>query len=145
MKFPPHPSPQRWFAGVLLRFCAALLLLFPGTLRAFNFTVTNLNDSGNGSLRGAIESAKSLAGADSISFGVTGTITLTSGELVIDEDLTINGPGAASLIIARSDAAGTPEFRIFRVDGTSSTNRVICSISGLTIRNGHSGAAGGGI
>ena len=67
---------------------------------------------------------------DTISFAVTGTITLTSAELAIAHSITINGPGANILAVARSSAGGTPLFRIF--DITSGT----VSISGLTISNG---------
>src|SRR5262249_25417647 len=58
------------------------------------FTVTNLLDSGDGSLRAAVAAANANPGADSIDFAVTGTITLTSGELDITDSVTINGPGA---------------------------------------------------
>ena len=60
------------------------------------FVVTNLNDSGPGSLRQAILSANANSpAADTINFqaGLTGTITLTSGELAITDSVTINGPG----------------------------------------------------
>ena len=57
-------------------------------------TVTNLNDSGPGSLRQAIADATP---AETIDFAVTGKITLTSGELVINKDLTLIGPGATNL------------------------------------------------
>ncbi len=43
-----------------------------------SFTVANLNDSGNGSLRQAITNANANAGADNIVFDVSGTIQLTS-------------------------------------------------------------------
>jgi len=87
-------------------------------------TVTNLNDNGPGSLRAALQT-----GGD-IDFAVTGTITLTSGELVVNQPTTIAGPGAEQLTIMRSGAEGTPAFRVFRVQGSQVT------ISGLTVRNG---------
>ena len=50
------------------------------TAYAATFTVTNLNDSGPGSLRQAILDANAAAGDDTIVFqsGLSGTITLTS-------------------------------------------------------------------
>src|SRR5207245_6667592 len=56
------------------------------------YAVCNTNDSGHGSLRQAILDASA---GDTINFApsVT-TITLTSGELVIDKYMTINGTGA---------------------------------------------------
>src|SRR4028118_1654052 len=62
---------------------------YRGTLATI--TVTNNNDSGPGSLRNAIASA---AAGDTIIFAsslASKTITLTSGELVIKKDLTIDG------------------------------------------------------
>ncbi len=49
------------------------------------FGVTNLNDSGDGSLRQAIIDSNSTPGPNEIDFaaGLSGTITLTSGELII--------------------------------------------------------------
>jgi len=120
------------FVGVL-----ALLLALAGSnppvAHAATLTVTNTNDSGPGSLRQAIADA---ASGDIIAFapGLTGTITLTSGELSINKDLTIIGPGAASLAISGNNASRV--FRIF--------NGVTVSIYGVTIRNGNA-ADGGGI
>ena len=57
-------------------------------------TVTTTNDSGAGSLRQAIIDSLQT---DTINFdsSLNGqTITLTSGQLLIDKDLTITGPGA---------------------------------------------------
>src|SRR5437899_9242072 len=56
-------------------------------------TVTNTNDSGAGSLRQAIADANH---DDTIDFdaSVTGTITLTSGQLLVNHSVTISGPGA---------------------------------------------------
>jgi uncharacterized repeat protein (TIGR01451 family) len=101
--------------------------------------VTNNLDSGPGSLRQAIHDA--CVGGN-ITFDmtqVTSPITLTSAELPISRDLTIQGPGANLLSIQRSTAIGTPIFRIFNIGSSTVT------ISGLTIANGNAadGAVGG--
>lgn len=62
--------------------------------------VTNTNDTGDGSLRYEITNASA---DDVITFdpSLNGqTITLTGGEIDIDKPLTIDGPGAALLIIS---------------------------------------------
>src|SRR6267142_595410 len=83
--------------------------------------VSNTLDHGPGSLRDAIASA---APGDTIQASVGGAITLTGGPLVVRQDLSIVGPGAASLTIAGSGAS-----RVFTVDVA------IVSISGVTIIN----------
>lgn len=100
------------------------------------FNVTSLADAGAGSLRQAITSANGAAGADTIQFqGVAGTITLTTGELAITDDVSIVGPGNVTV---NGNATG----RVFNVNPGAATDRV--SISGLTITNG-SAVSGGGI
>jgi len=89
-------------------------------------TVTNTNDSGPGSLRQALADAND---GDTITFAVTGIIGLTSGELVINRNITISGPGANLLAVSR--AANAAPFRIFHV---MLGHTVI--IEGLTISNG---------
>src|SRR5436305_526739 len=60
-------------------------------------------------LRQAIATA---ASGDTINFaGGISTITLTSGELVINKSLTISGPGMNLLTVQRSNSASN--FRIF--------------------------------
>src|SRR5438093_640185 len=63
------------------------------------FPVTTLNDAGGGSLRQAVLNANATAGADTITFqpGLTGPVTLTSGELLVTDSVTITGPGAGVL------------------------------------------------
>jgi predicted outer membrane repeat protein len=98
-------------------------------------TVTNNLDSGNGSLRADISKAHNR---DTIVFAPSldgQTITLTSGELVINQKLTIQGPGASQLTISGGNTS-----RVFEVDG-SSTNVIL---SGLTITQG-SATVGGAI
>jgi len=102
--------------------------------------VTNLSDSGAGSLRQAISDA---ASGTIIFLTNTGTLTLTSGQLTISNSLSIVGPGATKLAIS-----GNNNSRVF--DITSGGDVSIC---GLTIHDGQAanggtgvaGASGGGI
>ena len=87
-------------------------------------TVTTLADNGAGSLRQAI--AGSWNG-DVIVFATNGNLTLTSGEIVITNSLTLTGPGATNLAISGNNAS-----RVFNI---SSTNAVV-TIADVTICNG---------
>ena len=118
--------------------------------------VSNTNDSGPGSLRQALADASD---GDVITFNFArpasnapagGTIiTLTSGELVVDKNVTISGPGADVLEVTRDNMA--MPFRIFHVTaGLARAGEapdlapIGVTIEGITISNG-SGASGGGI
>ena len=59
--------------------------------QAATFNVTTLADAGAGSLRDAITQANAAAGADTITFGVTGTINLASTLPDITGAVTITG------------------------------------------------------
>src|SRR4029453_7007399 len=110
-----------WRITVPWLLCAVTL-----SVRADTITVTNINGSGPRSLRQA------LAGAtddDTIDFAVTGTIGLTSGELVVDKNITISGPSADLLTVARAQNAAI--FRIFHVSPAHTV-----TIQGVTISNG---------
>ena len=112
-------------------FLAGLSILLSAAVAGLSatLTVTNHDDSAPGSLRDAIASA---GVGDTILFNLPNpdTIILTSGELLINQDLTITGPGADALTIARSSAAGTPAFLIFSIFSGA------VNISGLTVTNG---------
>jgi predicted outer membrane repeat protein len=87
------------------------------------------------SLREAIAFANSNADMSTVEFSpdVRGTITLTQGELLIDSDLTIEGPGASALRIN-----GNNVNRVFNIE------TVTVTISGLTISGGNAGVGDGG-
>jgi CSLREA domain-containing protein len=74
------------------------------------------------SLRDAIQVA---APGDMITFNVTGTIVLTLGQLNVDKNLSISGPGSGSLKVD-----GNHSNRIFYVTGADT------AFSGMTIANG---------
>jgi parallel beta-helix repeat protein len=101
------------------------------------FTVTNLNDSGAGSLRQAILDANAAAGADTIQFQSTlaGTITLTSGQLAITDSVTITGLGASTLTVS-----GNNSSRIFYLYNGATT--IEATISGLTLTQGNANIGG---
>jgi len=121
-------------AALALVFSLAAVIMPANPAQAATITVTNLNDDGAGSLRQAIADANP---DDTIDFTVTGTITLTSGQLTINKSLTITGPGEASLAIS-----GGNTYRVFYVD-----NLGVCIVgmSGMTIRNGNTTGDGGGL
>src|SRR4051812_17720236 len=77
--------------------------------RAATFTVTSSADNNNNNpltLRSAISQANPLGG-DTVNFDPAlngSTVTLVLGELIVNKDLTISGPGATQLSIV--DANG---------------------------------------
>ena len=101
---------------------------------AATIPVTNTADSGAGSLRAAIASATNGDTIDAT--GISGMITLTSGELWISNSLTVLGPGPASLAINGNYPTTTNGVFVVWKSGT-------VSVSGLTITNGHRSLGGG--
>ncbi len=123
------------------RFRPALECLETRTAPAI-FTVNTLADtvdadSGVTSLREAITAANTAAGADTVTFSVSGTINLTGALPTLSTELAIVGPGA-DLLTVRRDTGG--DYRVFNVGGG-----VPVSVSGLTVANGRTdrGAAFG--
>ena len=80
------------------------------------FTVQNLADSGPGSLRQAVLDADAQPGPNVIRFAehLHGTIALTSGELDITGNLTIDGPGEKRLTVSGNNAS-----RVFNISGST--------------------------
>ncbi|MFK7821907.1 MAG: beta strand repeat-containing protein, partial [Planctomycetaceae bacterium] len=105
------------------------------------FTVTNTADSGAGSLRQAVLDANASAGADIIEFDESavfsfGTITLTSGEIPVTDEVEINGLGTSFSI------SGNNASQIFNItgDGGASTIRDLTlkdATSAIRLNNGN--------
>ena len=113
-------------------FLSALCLIALST-QAATITVINTNDSGAGSLRQALADTND---GDTIDFAVTGTITLTTDELLVDKSITIIGPGSDNLTVDGNHAS-----RVFHV-----SSGVTATVAGLSITHGGEvPGAGGGI
>jgi hypothetical protein len=114
-------TPNSKSAIVAMLFFAAII-----KVRADTITVTNTNDNGPGSLRQALADA---ADGDTIDFAITGTIGLTGGELVVDSNVTVSGPGANFLEVSRDEKADP--FRVFHVMPSHTV-----TIENLAVSNG---------
>ncbi len=104
--------------------------------QAATFQVTNTNDSGPGSLRQAVIDANLAPGTDTISFAVTGTITLTSGAIFVNGgNLEVLAPGPGLLTVSGNRTSG-----IFNVSRTATLH-----LSGLMLANGSALGGGGAL
>jgi hypothetical protein len=104
------------------------------------FFVTNTNDSGAGSLRQAVIDANNQVSPspDTILFQTSGTIVLTSGEILIDDPVNITGPGSGKLIISGNNAS-----RIFYI-GNDALTSIHVGLSGMTLVGGNAFNGSGG-
>jgi trimeric autotransporter adhesin len=113
-----------------------------GAVQTNYLTVTNLSDSGAGSLRQAISDAiASFGSSGDIIFqsGLTGTIQLASPLPEINtSDVTITGPGANVLTASENFPTGVAE-PILDISGSPS----VVNLRGLTIANGSSSPGSG--
>ncbi|TWT66822.1 hypothetical protein Pla123a_45200 [Posidoniimonas polymericola] len=110
-------------------------------------SVDNLNDSGAGSLRAAIDESNASPGADVILVAVEGTIELQSRLPVITDGLNLIGPGAELLTLdargvlePRSDPADRADASHFLVDDGDDTRESLVSISGIGMTGGSTSA-----
>lgn len=130
--------------------CLLFVVLCTASANAATYTVNTLVDENDGigtggvSLREAIDAANANAGTDAITFSVTGTITLTADLPNITESLSIDGPGASSLILD-----GGHTYRAFKVMSGATLTLAHIAINNMQARGGNgrstsSGGAGGG-
>ena len=105
------------------------------------------DSNGSCTLRAAVQEANANPMfLDGINFALPNpsTIDLTLGELTLSSHIYIAGPGARNLTVQRSPAAGTADFRIFRVQSTN-IFPYPTTIRGLTIKNGKTQGDGGAV
>ena len=107
--------------------------------QAATIAVTNTNDSGPGSLRGALAVAHDGDTIDATD--VVGRIVLTSGALQITHSVSITGPGAGNLAIATGSTAcdciaSSSVFENFASNATISGFTITQSKGGAVINQG---------
>lgn len=126
---------KRFRIIVAIVFPILILAVFMNTILTYAsptgvFTVTNVNDSGSGSLRQAILDANDTGGHDTIEFDLppSSTIVLGGTQLpVISDSLTIDGSTAVSLTIS-----GNNQSRVLEVGaGANFTLTHLSLVQGL--------------
>ena len=148
---PRRPARRRRLAPLLAAALLSAHLTLPDaawrlaapTARAANFTVTNTNDSGPGSLRQAILDANANAGADVINFQITcvgcpllKTITPATPLPAVTQPVTIDGYTQASSS-ANTLAEGNNAVLTVQLDGQNAgagANGLTLNASGCTVR-----------
>jgi hypothetical protein len=127
---------RHWNSRRIVNRAQLRLISLESRIAPATYTVTNNSNSGAGSLRQAVINANGSGGADTINFLVIPSpITLTTGEIAINEALTIKGPGADSLTVSGNNLS-----RIFNTTGAPAGAAI--SINGLTLTGGNEPAAG---
>jgi hypothetical protein len=95
----------------------------------------NLNNSGPGSLRQALEDI-AIGGTITFDPGLAGgTIVLTSGQLVVDRSVTIDASAVPGIVVSGNGAS-----RVFQVEAATTV-----SMNDLVVANGVAAPQGGGI
>jgi hypothetical protein len=126
-------------------------LALGGSADAATFTVSNLEDTGSGSLRDALAQANATAEADTVNFasGLSGTIHLASSLQATPYPVAIQGPGASQITISGGGAVRDlilgclcPQAPSFSVSGLTFTDGkatdgagIISLLANLTISN----------
>jgi predicted outer membrane repeat protein len=111
-----------WRVLLALIFSLSLAGISAQQVRAATYDVSILADSGAGSLRQAILDANASAGADTITFSVSGMIVLGSSLPIITDDLVIDGSGYSVTI------SGNNLYRVMHINTGKSVTLIYLSI-----------------
>ena len=111
-----------------------------GPTLAANYSVTTTADSGPGSLRQAVAAANANPGADTISIGSIDAITLTSGTLLVTDDLTVRGRSGSQTTLSNAapiqQVADYDPGRLFLLRGTVDRQLVV-TLQDLALSSGN--------
>lgn len=126
-------SARLGLAAIAIAIAAAV---FCGPAAAQTYTVTNLAESGSGSLRAEVVAANGHSGADTVVFasGLSGTIEFTSAGIVIEGSIDIEGPGPGIVTVHQTAA-----HRVFEVEGIEGKP---VTIAGLHLDGGTAPSSG---
>lgn len=133
--------PGRGWTGCMALVAGCALCFSAGSIRA-QLEVANLEDSGPGSLRETIASAPP---GSTITFAptlATQTITLSTGELILTSDVTID----AAPLTGPVHVSGNDGGRVFHIaSGVTATLQRLVIVDGVVSGDGGSDDGGGGI
>jgi hypothetical protein len=127
------------------------------------FDVTNLDDSGPGSLREALEAANATPGRDQVRFdhAMDGVVTLQS-PLTISDDTVLDGPptvhldgAGATQVLVLGDPDRTIDVQLFGLTlehgasdsdgGVIAARNTLLGLQGVTVQGGWAARNGGGV
>lgn len=129
----PHLRRMVFFFSVLGIVLGLSVVLVP-PIQAASIDVTNLANTGTGTLRAAITAAQGSSGADIINITVSGTIPLSMALPNITTEITINNTSGGVVTVSRSSG----NYSLFRVNSTGNL-----TIDSLTLTGGNGTSVSG--
>jgi hypothetical protein len=134
----PITRQQPWRSAGNLAALAACFWFSIQAGAANTYVVTSATDAGVNTLRNIVQQANVDPPGDIITFAPNlNLIVINSGEIAIQNDLTISGPGATNLTIIGE----SPHDRVFEIEKNNNLG-VTVTISGLRFTGGYYGVDG---
>ncbi|MBN8738214.1 MAG: hypothetical protein J0H86_01805 [Xanthomonadaceae bacterium] len=126
---------------MFLRASLLACVLVAGPSMAATYSVTSAADNGPGTLRQAINTANANPGADVISIDNAAPIALTTGTLLVTDDLTVrSGAGGVPVVLSNATpaqpVADYDRGRLFLLRGTVERQLVV-TLQDLVLSNGN--------